>query len=210
MVGLVDGVGSVVEGARENARRRRLAGAAHAGQHIGLRDAAGEERVAQSLHQCASWPIRSSNVRGRYLRASTTYGFAGVGASAARIGCAAAFGFFSHGLPLSSISRLCQYWANTLGQHSGLRGRGSASSTQPDQARHPAQTRPFQAECRCGTQHKMRRSHKIFRAFGTHCVLDPGSTAPLKRGSPSRMTSLFARQNPQQRRSGWTAGAAAD
>ena len=45
----LDGVGLVVERAGDDARRRRLADAAHAGEHVGLRDAPRRERVAQRL-----------------------------------------------------------------------------------------------------------------------------------------------------------------
>ena len=40
-----------VERARDDARRRRLAHAAHAGEHEGMRDAARRERVRQRAHQ---------------------------------------------------------------------------------------------------------------------------------------------------------------
>ena len=40
----------VVERAREDARGRGLADAAHAGEHPGLRDAAGRERVGERAH----------------------------------------------------------------------------------------------------------------------------------------------------------------
>ena len=42
-------IGLVVERAGDDARRRRLADAAHAGEHVGLRDAPRRERVAQRL-----------------------------------------------------------------------------------------------------------------------------------------------------------------
>ena len=48
--GLVDCRGPVVEGAGEDARSSRLADAAHAGEHPGLRDSAGGERVGQRAH----------------------------------------------------------------------------------------------------------------------------------------------------------------
>ena len=41
---------AVVEGARENARGRRLADPAHAGQDIGLMDAIGFERIGEGAH----------------------------------------------------------------------------------------------------------------------------------------------------------------
>ena len=41
---------AVVEGARENARRRRLADAAHAGEDIGLMDAVGGEGIGERAH----------------------------------------------------------------------------------------------------------------------------------------------------------------
>ena len=75
--GMVDGRAApsrpalVVERAGEDARGRGLADAAHAGEHEGLRDAAGREGVARA---CApSPPGRSGRRRsaGRYLRAST-------------------------------------------------------------------------------------------------------------------------------------------
>ena len=43
----------IVERAREDARRRRLADAAHAGEHLGLRDAAGLEGVGERAHHRA-------------------------------------------------------------------------------------------------------------------------------------------------------------
>ena len=61
----------VVEAAGEDAGGRGLADAAHAGEHPGLRDAVGRERVAPGCAPWRSWPIRSSKFVGRYLRAST-------------------------------------------------------------------------------------------------------------------------------------------
>ena len=46
----VDGVGLVVQRARQDARGGRLADAAHAGQHVALGDAVGGERIAQRRH----------------------------------------------------------------------------------------------------------------------------------------------------------------
>ena len=47
---LVDFGGLVVERARQNAGRGRLAHSAHAGQHVGLRDASGLEGVGEGSH----------------------------------------------------------------------------------------------------------------------------------------------------------------
>ena len=72
IVGASTAVGQfVVERAREDARGRGLADAADAGEHVGVRDAAALERIAQIVRTIASWPIRSAKVDGRYLRAST-------------------------------------------------------------------------------------------------------------------------------------------
>jgi hypothetical protein len=68
---LVDLAGDgIVERAGEDAGGGRLADAAHAGQHVGLRDAAGRNALV-SVRTIGSWPIRSAKLCGRYLRAST-------------------------------------------------------------------------------------------------------------------------------------------
>ena len=60
----------VIEGAGEDARGRGLADAAHAGQHIGLMDAAEVEGVGQRAdHRLLADQILET--AGRYLRAST-------------------------------------------------------------------------------------------------------------------------------------------
>ncbi len=61
----------VIQRAGEDARGRRLADAAHAGQDPGLRNAPGLRSRSPTVRTIASWPIRSSKVAGRYLRAST-------------------------------------------------------------------------------------------------------------------------------------------
>jgi hypothetical protein len=55
----------------DDARRRRLARAANAGQHEGLRDAVGLEGVLQGPHHGVLTDQVGKTVCGRYLRAST-------------------------------------------------------------------------------------------------------------------------------------------
>ncbi len=69
--GLVDRVALIVERARQKAGGGGLAHAAHPGEHEGVGDAARWRRRCVRVRTMASWPIRSSKVRGRYLRART-------------------------------------------------------------------------------------------------------------------------------------------
>jgi hypothetical protein len=60
----------VIQRAGEDARGGGLADAAHAGEDPGLRDAP-VSNAFETVRTMASWPIRSSKLEGRYLRAST-------------------------------------------------------------------------------------------------------------------------------------------
>ena len=65
------GAGHAVEAAREDARRRRLADAARAGEDERLRDAAAVRIAFWSVRVTPPCPTTSSNRCGRHLRAST-------------------------------------------------------------------------------------------------------------------------------------------